>query len=228
MTRRNDLTFAQGPFAGGEIVVVGFPRCRHRRIGESERVRVIFEALFEAERISFFVKRDRMFLAACEMPDHNSRQARFALDAQKIIRINRDFDDHAPPPVRDLVDPELPSRARQGRAHNFKIFGSICVGPDKKPVAAMFDVIAQTRCARLYEAGCCVAIGKIEQMAFGRIVIIDADDCEARRLAAPDMNEQARIARLEDAGVGRRIAAGPVPENFGRPVIFICPHIIKA
>src|ERR1700732_4468348 len=65
-------------------------------------------------------------------------------------------------------------------------------------------------------------------MAFGGIVIVDAYDCETRRLAALKKNEKARIVRLEDAGVGRGIAADPVPENFGRAVIFICPHIIKA
>jgi hypothetical protein len=130
--------------------------------------------------------------------------------------------------VRDLVDPARSSGARQRRAHDLEIFGSIGVGPDKKPVAAMFDVIAQTRRARLDEAGCCVAIGKIEQMTFGRIVIVDAYDGEARRLAAPDMNEQARIVLLEDADVGRGIAADPMAKNFGRAVIFIYPHIIKA
>jgi hypothetical protein len=127
-----------------------------------------------------------------------------------------------------MINPARSSRAGQRRAHDLEIFGSTGIGPDKKPVATMFDVIAQTRHARFDEAGCRVAISKIEQMARGRIMIVDTYDCEARRLATPDMNEQAWIVLLEDADVGRRIAADPVPKNFGRTVIFVGPHIIKA
>ena len=59
-------------------------------------------------------------------------------------------------------------------------------------------------------------------------MIFDADDCEAPRLAAPEMNEQAWIVFLEDADIGRGIAAESVPEYLGGPVIFVGADIVKA
>ena len=148
-----------------------------------------------------------MFLTACEMPDDDARQPGIALDAHEIIRKNRHLDDQSPAMVRDFICPERLFEIRQRRADDFEIFGAAGVGADKKPVAMIFDIIVLPRRARLDETGCCMGVSEIEQIDLRRIMIVHADECKAPGLAAPDMNEQARIALLENTDVGCGIAA---------------------
>ena len=152
MARGDLLALAQDAFAGGEIVVIGLGRRRHRGIGEAQHLRAIVEALPDGEGIGLFRESDRALLAGVEIADDDARQAVLALEADEIIGKQRKGDDHAARLMAHFIDPEILAGRPQRRADDFEILGAVCVGANVKPVAAMLDLITQAWRARLDQA----------------------------------------------------------------------------
>ena len=151
VARRDLDRLAQGPYAGGQVVVKNlFWRCG-RGIGEAEAVGVVFRAGIAAEAVGLFVEPDAAGrgdgLSCGDIADAGQGVAPFGPD--RPVLVGSKAHDHASVLMRDQVGPVVAGRGRDGRRHDLEIMRFVGIRQDQKRIALMFNVVFQPGRARL-------------------------------------------------------------------------------
>ena len=134
---RHFLGLEQRALARPHVVVELLRRRRHRRIGEADDVRVVFERPLQAERIGFLVEGDGMFGPGRSLADDDAGQAVAPFQPDEEVAEGDVAQDEPPGLVRHDLPPVLPLRRVDRRLHDLEVPGAAGVGQHEEDVAAL-------------------------------------------------------------------------------------------
>ena len=177
---RNFLALAQHACALDEVVVPDFVRCRHRRIGEAQRVGLEFVTRIGTERISLLSKRDGVFLAGLKLVHNDAWQAVGALEPDQPVGIDGECQHVDAWTIRHEILPVFVRRRRHGRPDDFEILRFVRIGADDErrcaaEIGMMLDLVVDVRPPRRHQRRRGFRVGQIEQPAFRGFVIVNGN-----------------------------------------------------
>ena len=207
---RNFLPLAQDARAGRHVVIIGFRRCRHRRIGKSQGSRVEFIAAHGAQRIRCFIEGDSVLAAGREIADDDRRQGIDPLQPHQMSGIEFDIEDIDPLAMWDQIAPIRARGRSQRRGGNLEVDRAIGIGENEQLIAAIGDRILHAILARRDQAWWRVDIAEIDKLLLGSFMVAAGDHAIAAAGAFVDMGEPTRILLLIDQNVVRLRRAQPI------------------
>lgn len=87
VARGHFLRLQERAFARAHIIIEELFRRRHRRIGKTDDIRIIFGAAMQSQRIGLLIESDGVFLAGLAIMDDDARQTVVAFDPDKMVLI---------------------------------------------------------------------------------------------------------------------------------------------
>ncbi len=170
-----------------------------------------------------------MLFTRRQVANDEPRQARLPLEADEVVRVDREIEDQSACNVRDEVSPAAAIRGVHGGRDDLEILGAVRVGENEKALAAgnraVVDAVFLPRLPAGDETRCIVRPVRIDDMRFGRLVVMGFDDDVTARLGLADADEEPGIVVAVYRDVGLRVGSDDMAEDLGRPVIAVHPNV---
>ncbi len=222
------LRFQKRALARHHVVIEQLARRRHRGIGETDDVGVIFRRAMQAKRIGFLGKGDGMFLARAAVTDDDARQAVTALQPDQMAGIGIDGEDQPARLMRHHLFPVFLARRGDRGFHNAEILGIAVIGQDEKNVAAFAHRIFDAFLTLRYDSRFGGQVFRGENAIFAGLVVVNVDEDEIVENGRTDAHEETGILFLIDQPVGRLRLTDNMVEDLGRAVVLVLQRIEEA
>ncbi len=156
------------------------------------------------------------------------RQRVFALEPHEMSRKHREAFNHAAALMRLDDGPVRARLRRQRRAKQREVLGPVGVGENVKRVAMRLEVVTQSLFPLCCKTRRRPGVGKIDQMAFARIMAVNGDQGEASVARLPHRDRPSRVLLFENENVARRVFADDMTIDLHGAMIVVDAHIKEA